>query len=187
MEKFVLKENIGKIIGQRNRFLLFFFLQSIAVVILSLLLCFKKERTVIVPTSGPSFWIEERAVSSNYIERMGHYLADLLLNRSPADVEKKNQILLEHVHPSYFQGFKKLLRQEQEGIAKNEQSFFFRVENSSVDGKNLTFSVEGEGVVFIGKEGKEVVLSQKERKKYILAFRCENGKLLLTSLKKENV
>ena len=182
MDSFVLKKQMGKLVGQRNSFLLFSMVLSVAVILLCCLLCFKKERVVIVPTSGISFWVEEGQVSNSYIEKMGIYLADLLLNRTPVDVERRNQILLEHVHPRVYHDFKKLLRQERDWVVGKGQSFFFQVENSRVE--NGAFIVEGESHLFLGKD-KGNLISQKERKKYALQFECQNGKLLLTSVKKE--
>lgn len=183
MNRDLLKEYLGKLVGQRNSFLLFSAILAVAVVLLSAMLCFKKERIVIVPTTGASFWVEEGKVSSGYIEKMGLFLSDLLLNRSAADVEKRNQIVLQHVHPSFYPSFKKLLKVEQEGILRGDQSFFFRVENSHVDAARNAFVVEGESVLLVGHGAKEI--AQNEKKRYVLQFQCENGKLLLTSLKKE--
>lgn len=182
MDTFVLKNQMAKLVGQRNGFLLFSLVSMAAVILLCVLLCFKKERVVVVPTTGATFWVEENQVSSSYVERMGLYLADLLLNRSPADVDRRNQVILEHVHPKAFHDFKKLLRTEAEWIVEKGQSFFFQVENSRVE--NEAFIVEGESHLLLGKNRGEVI-SQRERKKYTLQFKCENGRLLLTSVKKE--
>ena len=185
MDQNVSKHHVNKLVGQRNYFLFFSGVLSIAVVLLSCLLLFKKERIVIVPTSGMSYWIEEGKVSSGYVEKMGLFLSDLLLNRSPADVEKRNEIILQHVHPSAFHEMRKLLQQEQKSILQGDQAFFFRSEKSFIDMKSLSFVIEGGSYAAIGKEGKDPSFTQQHRKKYTLRFTCENGKLYLTSLKKE--
>lgn len=187
MDSSVLKKNIQRLVIQRNVILAFSVLLLFAVVLLSILFFFKTEKTIIIPTNGSSFWVEERRVSSGYLERVGLYLSDLLLNRSPADVDKKNQTILEFVHPGAYHEIRKQLSREKENILKDHQSFFFRTERSYVDiGKNA-FVIEGEFVVLIGKEGEAPFCAQNERKKYILQFVCENGKLLLTSLKKTEI
>ncbi len=185
MDHNTFQSNIAKIAGQRNTFLLFSLLQACAVILLTILLCMKKERILIVPTSGASFWIEENRASSGYIEKMGVFLSDLLLNRSPADVEKRNAIILQYVHPKSYHEIRKLLLQEQESILRGNQSFYFVLDRSEAREKECTFIAEGEFLAIIGKNGKESSISQKSKKRYTLRFSCEQGKLLLTSLKKE--
>lgn len=102
MDNSILKKGTEKLVAQRNCFLFFSAALSIAVILLSVLLFFKNERIVVVPTTGSSFWIEDERVSSGYLEKMGLFLSDLLLNRTPSDVEKKNQIILEYVHPTFI-------------------------------------------------------------------------------------
>ena len=185
MDQTVLETNIKKLAGQRNSFLFFSITLSFAVLLLAVLLFTKNERVVVVPTNGTSYWIEEEKTSSGYIEKMGLFLSDLLLNRSPADVEKRNAMILQYVHPSSYHEIKKLLLQEQESILKGNQSFYFRTEKNFADAQRNAFVVEGEFFVVVGKEGISSSVTQKSRKKYTLRFSCENGKLLLTSLKKE--
>ena len=187
MDRVTLRKNVTKLVTQRNLFLFFSTVLLFVVVLLTVLLFSKSERIVLLPTTGPSLWIEEKKVSDSYLEKMGFFLADLLLNRSPADVERKNQLILEHVHPVFYHEIRKLLLQEKENIVKNEQSFFFRTERNYSDKKCETFITEGEFMVFVGKNGETARCAQSERKKFILKFQCQNGKLLLTSLKTEEV
>jgi type IV conjugative transfer system protein TraE len=185
MDHSILNQNIGKLVGQRNAFLFFSAALSVAVLLLSILLICKSERVVVVPTNGPACWVENSKASNAYVERMGIFLSDLLLNRSPSDVEQRNKSILEHVHPSAYHDFRKRLLQEQESILKGDQAFFFRTENSVVE--PLAYVVEGEFIVLVGKNGGEPSAMQKSRKKFTLRFQCENGKILLTSMKKEEV
>ncbi len=187
MEHNTFQSNIAKIAGQRNTFLLFSLLLSCAVILLASLLCLKKERIVILPTGGSSFWIEDARASGSYIEKMGIFLSDLLLNRSPADVEKRNTLILQHVHPKAYHEIKKILLREQESILRGCQSFYFILEKSEAHEKECAFIAEGEFLTIIGKQGKESSLFQKNKQRYTLRFSCEQGKLLLTSLTKEEV
>lgn len=140
---------------------------------------------MIVPTNGASYWIEESAVSSGYVEKMGLFLSDLLLNRTPSDVEKRNRMILEYVDPASYHAFRKLLLQEQDSILKNSQVFRFQAETSYADPSRKAFVVEGESTILVGKKGSAAFCAQKSRKKYTLQFQCRDGKLYLTSLKKE--
>lgn len=187
MDHSVQKKSIEKLVVQRNYFLFFSLVLAVVSVLLSTLLFFRSEKIVIVPTVGQSFWIEDGRVSSGYLEKMGLFLSDLLLNRTPSDVEKKNQIILEYVHPAFYQEIRKTLIQEKENILKGQQSFFFRTERSYVDMNSEEFVVEGEFLVLVGKGGEAPFCAQRERKKFVLQFHCQNGKLQLTSLKKETI
>lgn len=187
MDQNILNTNIKKITRQRNGFFIFSIVLSFSVLLLSVFLFAKKERIIVVPTNGDSYWIEEGAASSTYIEKMGIFLSDLLLTRSPVDIEKRNSIVLQYVHPSAYHEIRKLLLKEQENIIKGDQSFYFHSEKNYIDPTRMAFVTEGEFFVLIGKDGKEPSVTQKTRKKYTLGFSCENGRLLLTSLKKEEV
>jgi len=187
MDKAIFQNSTEKLVAQRNCFLLFSSALSIAVILLSIFLFFKKERVVIVPTTGASFWIEDARVSNVYLEKMGLFLSDLLLNRTPADVERKNQIVLEHVHPAFYQEIRKVLIQEKDNLLKGQQSFFFRTERNFIDLPKGTFAIEGEFLILVGKMGETPFCAQHERKKFTLQFHCQNGKLLLTSLTKESI
>ncbi|HSX38487.1 MAG TPA: type IV conjugative transfer system protein TraE [Chlamydiales bacterium] len=187
MDSTILQKNINKISRQRNSFILFSIILSVSVLFLSLLLFTKRERIVVIPTNGASFWIEEGKVSSGYIEKMGLFLSDLLLNRSPADVEKRNSIILQHVHPSSYHDIRKLLLLEQASILKSDQSFYFHIHKNFSDVNQSDFVIEGECFAVVGKEGKETSIIQKNKKKYTLRFSCENGRLWLVSVKKEEI
>lgn len=179
--------NIRKLVVQRNIYLLFSMLLSCAVILLAILLFHRNERIVIVPTSGPSFWVENSKVSSSYLESMGSYISTLLLNRSPADAEWKNREILEHVHPAFYHDIRKQLLLDKESIIKDDQSFVFRTQTSFSNMHEHTFVLEGEFLVFIGKQGTKPTCAQMDRRKYTLGFQCQNNKLLLMSLKKEEI
>lgn len=179
--------NIKKLVMQRNIFLLFSALLSCAVILLTILLFFKNERVVVVPTNAPSFWVENNKASETYLESMGVFLSDLLLNRSPADAEWKNKAILEHVHPAYFHEIRKQLNQDKKNIINQAQSFVFQTEKASVDMSTRSFVLEGESLVFIGKQGSKPVCSQMVKRRYTLGFQCQSHKLLLVSMKREDL
>ena len=182
-----LKVNLHKVMAQRNVFLFFSVLLSITVILLSCLLFVKKERVVVIPTVGPAFWVEESSVSDTYLEKMGSYLGDLLLTKTPSDVERKNKILLEYVHPSFYQEVKKQLFQEKNNMISANQTFLFRPTHSFIDAHQQTYTLEGELLIFVGKMGDSPSIAQSNRKRFIFEFLCERGKLLLKSLKQEDL
>lgn len=187
MDISTLKMNVQKVIAQRNIFLFFSVILSISVILLSCLLLSKNERVVIIPTVGPSLWVEESQVSDTYLEKFGAYLADQFLSRSPADIDRKNKIILEHVHPSFYHAAKKQLLQERDAVIKSNQTLLFRPSRSLIDPLTQVYILEGELLVFVGKQGETPACAQREQKRFIFEFLCERGKLQLKSLKRENL
>lgn len=187
MDIAILKVNLHKVMAQRNVFLFFSVLLTVAVILLSCLLFMKKERIVIIPTVGPSLWIEEAQVSDIYLEKMGSYLADLLLTRTPSDVERKNRTLLEYVHPSFYQEVRKQLSQEKNKIITSNQTLLFRPIRSFLDAGRYIYTIEGELLIFVGKMGDSPSVAQSSKKRFIFEFQCVRGKLLLKSLKQEDL
>ena len=187
MDRVSLDSKSQKIVLQRNIFLFFSVVLAVAIVPLSCLLFLKKERIIVLPTVGPSLWIEESRISDTYLEKFGSYMADLLLTRTPADVDRKNRIILEYVHPTFYHEAQKQLKQDREAIIASNQSLLFRPTRSFIDPLTQTYVLEGELLVFIGKVGEKPSCAQSERKKFTFAFQCQAGKLLLKSLKRENL
>lgn len=187
MDKHYWNLNVGKLVKQKNIFLLFSVVLCGSTILLSILLFSKEEKVIVMPTQAPSFWIQNRTVSQKYLENMGTFLADLILNRSPADAESKNKTVLEHVHPGFFHEICKQLDLDAKHLTSQVQSFVFQTEKAYANTASLTFVVEGESLVFVGKQGTTPVCAQMLKRRYTLGFKCENYKLLLVSLKKEEI
>ena len=154
---------------------------------LTMLLFTKNERVVIVPTNGASMWIEDRQASRGYLEKMGAFLADLWLNKNPLDVDRRNQLILEHVHPEFYHSAKKQLKQDKDSIVKFDQTIFFRSERSYVEEQKQAYILEGELITLIGKTGETPSCAQHEHKRFCLEFICQDGRLLLRSIQGEGV
>jgi type IV conjugative transfer system protein TraE len=187
MDKASLGSNIRKIIGQRNIFIALAAMMSLSTVILGLLLFSKSERIVIVPTSGPSLWVDQDKVSRKYLESMGTLLADLLLNRSPADSDWRNQEILKYVDPSCYHNLKRLLIEDAQKLKSSHKATVFRPDLSYADMQKMEFSVEGTSEVFVGKADQKLTHAQSVHRRYTLGFKCTSGRLHLTSIKQEAI
>lgn len=187
MDIATLKLNLTKIVAQRNIFLCFSLLLAATTAVLSCLLLMKRERTIILPTVGPSLWVEESNVSDTYLSSLGSYLADLLLTRTPSDVDSKNARFLEHVHPTFYHEARRQLLQEKETLTAGKQTLLFRPFRSFVDGSKTAYVTEGELLALVGKIGETPSCAEAKQKRFTFEFHCERGKLLLTSLKQENL
>ena len=187
MKKFNFMAYFTKLVKQRNAFLAIAVILAFTVVLQSVLLLGKSHRTVVVPTRGESFWVEDIKASKHYTEQMGAYLSDMLLTRSPADVQERNARVFEHVHPRAYHMIRDVLVKEQDNIIKQQQSHIFRPENSYVRGDGMTYVTEGDSLVLIDATGNNPVISQQDKVRYSLHFKMQGGKILLTGLKKEMV
>jgi len=157
------------------------------VIKLSFVLQSKEQRVIIIPTTGPSFWVEKSRTSKEYLSVIETFLSDLLLTRTPADIAWKNEQILGHTHPSSYSRLKKALSEEKEKIIQNQSTFLFEPLRSYSSDKNLTFTIEGLQKIYIEKPGSKENLLQSQKLKYTLAFRCEEGRLYLTTITQEKL
>lgn len=184
MEVQQFKTNVQKLTKQRNVAYLLVIVLGLALLFLSLTLFFKKERIVVVPTIGESYVLG--ASDEVYIEKMGVFLSNMMLNRSPVDAAWRNQIILKHTDPSFYHELKRKLNEELKFLNDNkEQTFIFYPDVSEARQKDLSFVTEGARVVFVGSEGEKSHISQEDRQRYRFGFRKRGDQLLLVSIKKE--
>lgn len=147
---------------------------------------FKKERIIVVPTIGDSYVLG--VDDASLLEKMGVFLSNLFLNRSPVDAQWRNRMILKHADPSFYHELKQKLDQEYEFLTHNkEQTFIFYPEKSEGNLTNLSFIVEGRRVVFVGTDGEKTHISQGDRKRYIFKFKRSGDQFLLASIYKENL
>lgn len=187
MEKRTFQDKLKVLISQRNVLALCVVALSIAVIKLSFTVQSKEERVVIIPTTGPSFWVEKSRTSKEYLNIIGIFLSDLLLTRTPADIAWKNEQILCHAHPNFYSQLKKALAEEKEKVIQNHSTFLFEAVRSYPALKKLQFIIEGAQKTYIEKTGKSGPLVQSQKIKYILSFRCEEGRLYLTNVSQEKL
>ena len=187
METRTFQAKLKTLITQRNALVLAIIALSLAVIKLSFAVQNKEERVVIIPTTGPNFWVEKNRTSKEYLNVIGTFLSDLLLTRTPADIAWKNEQILCHAHPSFYGSLKKALQDEKEKIIQTQSNFLFEVARACPVEKKLQFVVEGVQKTYIEKTGKNGSLLQSQKMKYTLSFRCEEGRLYLTNICQEKI
>lgn len=187
METRIFQDKLKALISQRNVLALCVIALSIAVITLSIAVQSKEERVVIIPTTGPSFWVEKSRTSREYLHVIGTFLCDLLLTRTPADITWKNEQVLCHAHPSFYGPLKKVLLEEKEKMIQTQSTFLFETTRSYSYDQKLQFVIEGIQRTYIEKTGKSAPLIQAKKIKYILSFRCEEGRLYLNHISQEQV
>ena len=187
MEIKTFQQKIKTLVSQRNVLVLCVIALSVAVVTLSSALQSREERVIVIPTTGPSFWLEKSRTSKEYLRTIGVFLSDLLLTRTPKDITWKNEQILGHVHPSSFGVLKKALFEEKETMIQSQSTFLFEPTRSYSLEKPLQFIIEGLQKTYMEKMGKSAPLVQSQKLKYTLSFRCEEGRLYLTTITQEKL
>ncbi|MBF5060078.1 TraE/TraK family type IV conjugative transfer system protein [Candidatus Neptunochlamydia vexilliferae] len=187
METKTFQKKLKTLASQRNVLALCIIALSLAVIKLSFAIQNKEERVVIIPTTGPSFWVEKSRTSKEYLNVIGTYLSDLLLTRTPSDISWKNQQILCHAHPSAYVTLKKALLKEKETLTQDQATFVFKPIRSYASDRNLTFVIEGIQKTYIEKPESKETLLHSQKLKYTLSFRCEEGRLYLTTVTQEKL
>ncbi len=187
METRTFQAKLKALISQRNVLALGVIALSLAVIQLSFAVRNKEERVVVIPTTGPSFWVEKSRASQQYLQVIGVFLSDLLLTRTPADISWKNDQVLGHAHPRFYNALKKALSEEKETLLQAQSSFVFETTRSYPLENSLQFVVEGNQKTYVAKTGGGGSLVQSQKIKYILSFCCEEGRLYLNHISQEKI
>ena len=160
MNSSFLRHNILKLIPQRNGWIGIASLMAMNNVLLSTALLVKSERTILVPPHiTKTLWVEGGAVSKEYLEEMGVYLAKLLLDLSPSSFSYNHGTLLKYATPEAYGALKKQLMEDGEHYTKLQLSTHFKPSQVSANPKTMHVNVKGTLISYMA--GKEVRSSQE--------------------------
>src|SRR5687767_8218465 len=113
------KKRLGHLHVQRN------LLASLSAVLLliaflqTLLLFFKKERTIITPPElSQSYWVQGNRFSPSYLEEMALYFTHLLLDVTESNVLLQGEVLLRYVSSEAYGRFKAKLLEDEKRLKK---------------------------------------------------------------------
>ena len=140
-----------------------------------------KIQTILVPPEiNRSITITNTSTSKEYLEEMGVFVAQLLLNASPTTIEKQNQVLLNYVAPEYYQALSQELIITKNYIKKNNISTFFIPRRVTGYEANNTVKLEGQFIVATGDN-----IANKSQRILLVTFKNNNGKISVISIKEE--
>ncbi len=128
------------------------------------------------PVIDESFWIENRKVSSSYLQQMADYFSRLLLNTTAVSANNRREAVLSLVDNTSYASFQHLLLDEEEQIKKNNFITMFTPAQFNVDVERLTVEVIGELSIF---QGKQQVKNNHKTYKLKFSFSGKSGKLLV--------
>lgn len=136
-----------------------------------------RERTIVIPPSlQQSFWVSSNAVSREYLEQMGGFIAWLILDVTPASIAWKTDTLLGYVEPDQYAALK--TRQELETARLKRLNAI-----TSFSPQQLVANENEQQVVVRGRLRTQVngIETSNVAKAYRIRFRYEGGRIQLST------
>jgi conjugal transfer pilus assembly protein TraE len=138
-----------------------------------------RERIVVVPpTIHKTFWLDEARVSREYLEQMGYFLMQLVLNVTPQSVEHQSRVLLQYASPAAFGELRAQLAANTERLKRDGAATVFSPQDLSVDAHALKVGVRGNLTTFISD--RRVAEAMKA---YVIEFQYTGGRVLLKTFR----
>ena len=160
-------------------------LASLALNIVIALIAFRLiglERIILVPpTIHKSFWVESDKVSAEYLEQMGYFLIQLVLNVTPQSVDYQSKILLQYAAPASYGEIKTAMAVAGERLKRDGAATVFSPRTLNVDERALKVAVEGQLTTFVSDRRVSEV-----SKSYLIELQYAQGKITIKSFKETN-
>ena len=142
----------------------------------------QRERVVLVPpTISKTFWLDEARVSPEYLEQMGWFLAQLVLNVTPQSVDQQARVLLQYAAPQNHGLLRAQLAAAAQRLRRDGASTLFSVQEIAVDEQGQRVGLRGQLATFIGERrvseharGYAIDLQYAAGRIHIKAFRETN-------------
>lgn len=175
----LLNSRLGDLLHQRN--LLLSLVAALLVINFTqaLFTFFRNERIVVVPPDiRREFWLEKNKVSASYLEEMGLFFANLILESSPESAAYKRDIILRHTTSEGYGPLKIQLLEDEERLKKEHVTTSFQANSIRVDSHKLVVELGGDLLRFVGEKR----ISQS-RDTYQFQFDYRHGRPLIKSFK----
>ena len=169
--------------GIKKLFLILLSASIITNFLLGAVILAKKDKiqTILVPPEiQRTVTVSNMSISREYLEEMGLFMTQQLLNTSPSSVDGQYRVLLKYVDPRYFQALERELTITKKWIRRNNVSTWFTPRRITGFPNNNTVVIEGQFMVSQGD-----TISQKSTRKLIITFKNVDGKIALVSIKEE--
>lgn len=134
--------------------------------------------TLVPPEIKKTFWVDDHAVSPDYLEQMGTFLLQLALNNTPPNVEYNAKMLLKYAAPASYGELEKQLLMNAKALKDSNASTLFSPRAVSINEKDNSISYAGVLTTFIGD--KRVSETQKN---YLVRLRYSAGKIYVIDLR----
>ncbi len=134
-----------------------------------------RERIVVLPPAvHRSFWVEPERVSREYLEQMGYFLAQLVLDVTPQSTDYQAKVLLQYASPGASGALKTALTAATERLKRDGAATVFATQDLVVDEATMRVGLRGKLTTWISDRRVSEV-----PKGYALGFRVDAGRILL--------
>lgn len=138
------------------------------------------ERTVVVPPAiERTFWVTRDKASREYLEEMAAFVAWLVLDVSPSNVDWKRNVLLNYVLPAEHGVVKSRLDLEADRLRRNNASTSFLLQQ-------LVADEASQSVVLLGRLRRSINgsdIGEPQTRRYRVQFAYEGGRIHVRSFK----
>ena len=138
-----------------------------------------RERIVVVPPSvHKTFWVEADRVSPEYLEEMGYFLMQLILNVTPQSVDHQAKVLLQYAAPAAFGELRTALLAAAERLKRDGAATVFSAQDDIVDERALKVGIRGQLTTFVSDRRVSDLA-----KGYAIEFQYSAGRLFLKAFR----
>ena len=177
MKHLLYQKSMSHLYGQRNALLVLSAGLLSIVLLLTILLFFKNEKTIISPPElKQGFWVEGNRFSPSYLEEMALYFTHLLLDVSDANIIPQGEILMRYAVPEAYGPFKAKILSDEKKLKKEQLSLHFLPVDIQVFADNLSVEVGGDLISYVGSRKVSTV-----RETYRITFKQRQGRLFIES------
>ncbi|TDR30282.1 type IV conjugative transfer system protein TraE [Hydromonas duriensis] len=146
---------------------------------LRILMVSDRVRTVVVPASvNKTFWVDGDKVSTEYLNQMGVYIAQLMYNVTPASASNRHNLLLSYVSSDAYSALDKELARSDNVIKQTNIATYFTPTSVGASEEHQSVTIKG---VFTATQGDKIV--QTNQREVAISFKYDGNKLMVSSIK----
>lgn len=144
MEISILANKQQNLLLQRNLLAVIGGILLLSNLLLGIHILTSERQVYIVPAHlGKDVIVSNKRLSSSYLEEMSIFYLNLLLGLNEANIDYNKDIILRHIHPSFYNHISNFLEQEKKRYQDYRLSTYFKLTKLIVDDKNLSVLAEG--------------------------------------------
>jgi conjugal transfer pilus assembly protein TraE len=134
--------------------------------------------TLVPPNINKTFWVDDSKVSAEYLEQMGHFVIQLALDNTPANVDYNAKMLLKYAAPASYGELEKVLLMNAKRLKDEGASTMFSARAMTPNDADNSVAFNGILTTWIGDKR----VSQLS-KNYLLKFGYSAGRVYVLELR----
>jgi conjugal transfer pilus assembly protein TraE len=141
-----------------------------------------KVRTILVPPEIPrTIWVDADQASGEYLEQMGNFLIQMVLNTSGTSADYQGKLLKKYACPSGLGSLDIQIKENAIRLKRDNATTLFQPREFQIDQLNNKVAARGEFGVFVGDKRVSNLA-----KVYLMTFELENGRICVARLEETN-